>query len=1356
MVRPSSSLLLLLLLLAPGWAVGLGLGEIKLGSNLNQRLHAEIPLFALRPNDVEGMRIALASAELFRRAGVERAFHLTSLRFQTVDNGDGTGSIKITTPKVVNEPFLNFLLKVQWPNGRLVREFTLLLDPPVYGARLNAIVAQTVPTVRSAPPKKLPANPDSAAPVQREPRRVGPRNVFAAPLVSQSTPTSPGTNQTATSTAGGTYGPVKRNDSLWSLAQRLRPDSRVSVHQMMLALLQANPSAFVDGNVNALRAGVVLRVPGREEAQANSQDDALAEVRRQNTDWESIRRAVADNAARRAATTAQTEPTQTTSAETSQSSGAQTSAEQTSADAAVETKPATPPQQQDGKLQIVGADSGNAVGSGGNDQLSKLSEQLALVREELTQSRGETEELTTKLTEAESIITDMERLAQIRDNQLAQLQAQLTQTQAALETATAKLQEQAEQAAEQARLQAAAQQAQPDTQTGAQTQADSSSETAGQQASNSSQEANSQTQGGQAAQSGEQATAQKPADTAIRPKVETSPQPPVAPAGPLDDVMALLDDLMGAINSANPSVLVGAGGAIVLLLGLTMFLRGRRRNRDADRSLEEVMLDNAAADADGQTQFGAAAAEGKDTDTAGIPGTEMLFDQATDTQTVSAIDEGDDATQMGGNLETSSPGPDEDPLQEANVYLAYERFDQARDVVNKAITNYPKRPEYRLKLLEIFHMMGDRASFDAATAELESVVDADSSLLTSARALAADFPDGSPAAAEDTGVHIDDDIASSTSGISNELDFDLGFGDDVVADSKEKPAGQTLTEDLDFDLGDVVGATGTVDASDPSETTLDFELDTGDSGPESAEPSTRVSVGTEVDFDLGGHQESAPFAADQSSTSEVDFDLAFGTEDTVDGEEPEASTNTDIDFDLDEQATASGSELGIDMDVSIDSAATADNDDVFAVLGAEPDTGSDELVLDLDDEGEDLDIGLDIGLDIEEGTNTPGADEETDTSKLAFDLSAFADDDGLPLLDEVGSDEVNESSEVVVDLLAVEETADMSDVELEPDVSGDDIPEFSLDVDGVVAEDDGIPALDDATFEEETNASPEGFSLDYAFDAAADGEEDEEEFTIDLELSDRSAPTIRMDLPTGEELPPATTEESVDELSFDLVFDAEDIPEEALQTQTQLGEGELELSPAVEDEGGEPNMTPQGPQAGIGAETADGNASPVEPSDGGGGLHLDLSDLGWDEPGDAVETGAQRADTLVGVGIPGAGAVDDAELDFDLTDFDPLADGSATIADNTGTLVAPTEDPEVEPHMFTLGTVDDEDEHETAVLGDALSREVDAVQTQLDLAQEYVQLGDSDAAREALEEVIADGNETQQKVAREMLDKLSS
>ena len=777
---------------------------------------------------------------------------------------------------------------------------------------------------------------------------------------------------------------------------------------------------------------------------------------------------------------------------------------------------------------------------------------------------------------------------------------------------------------------------------------------------------------------------------------------------------------MGAINSANPSVLVGAGGAIVLLLGLTMFLRGRRRNRDADRSLEEVMLDNAAADADGQTQFGAAAAEGKDTDTAGIPGTEMLFDQATDTQTVSAIDEGDDATQMGGNLETSSPGPDEDPLQEANVYLAYERFDQARDVVNKAITNYPKRPEYRLKLLEIFHMMGDRASFDAATAELESVVDADSSLLTSARALAADFPDGSPAAAGDTGVHIDDDFASSTSGISNELDFDLGFGDDVGADAKEDHAGQTLTEELDFDLGDVEGGTGTVDASDPSETTLDFELDTGDSGPESAGASTRVSGGTDVDLELGGHQESAPFAADPSSTSEVDFDLAFGTEDTVDGEEPEASTNTDIDFDLDfggddtadagsaspeestvgdldfdldlidggdtgdnaevvasiadgeddalsldfeldagsetvgegtdtermqavvpeafetvelevaedatsdtglgdsglvdlnlggegeksplesantfdairltgdgedearvdtvsmgppveaahddtfadalavelpsiaeeetaelslsiarmnedaaadeatedglnvafdldEQATASGSELGIDMDVSIDSAATADNDDVFAVLGAEPDTGSDELVLDLDDEGEDLDIGLDIDLDIdldiEEDTNTPGADEETDTSELAFDLSAFADDDGLPLLDEVGSGEVNETSEVVADLLAVEETADMSDVELEPDVSGDDIPEFSLDVDGVVAEDDGIPALDDATFEEETNASPEGFSLDNAFDASADGEEDEEEFTIDLELSDRSAPTIRMDPP---------------------------------------------------------------------------------------------------------------------------------------------------------------------------------------------------------------------------------------------------
>ena len=161
MARPPW-LLLLALLVAPGLASALGLGEIKLSSGLNQRLSAEIPMFSLRPNDVDGMQIVLGSAEQFRRAGVERPFSLTKLRFKSEDFGDGTGMIRLTTQNAVAEPFLNFLIEVNWPTGRLVREFTLLLDPPVYGAAIRQTVARAVPTLQPPAPRALAPRTSSA------------------------------------------------------------------------------------------------------------------------------------------------------------------------------------------------------------------------------------------------------------------------------------------------------------------------------------------------------------------------------------------------------------------------------------------------------------------------------------------------------------------------------------------------------------------------------------------------------------------------------------------------------------------------------------------------------------------------------------------------------------------------------------------------------------------------------------------------------------------------------------------------------------------------------------------------------------------------------------------------------------------------------------------------------------------------------------------------------------------------------------------------------------------------------------------------------------------------------------------
>ena len=1582
MVRPSS-LLLLVLLIAPGWAAALGLGEIKLGSNLNQRLQAEIPLYSVRPNDVEGMRIALASPELFRRAGVERAFHLTRIKFNVVDNGDGTGSLRLSTDKVVNEPFLNFLLEVQWPNGRLVREFTLLLDPPVYGAAISSTIARSVPTVRpTAPaPRELGPSPfigaAPASPFNNQQNKT-PR-VVTAPRATSAP--APAVRQPA-NTVPGRYGPVKRSDTLWSLASRLRPDNSVTVHQMMMALLRANPQAFINNNVNALRAGTILRVPERAEVASIDQQQALADIRQQNTNWEDVRRTLAANPPRQptqpapaarsdanseSATAAVGSATDSTSSDTTGSAAADTPAD----------TPATTEAEPDGQLRIVGAAAGDALGAGESEQLSRLGEQIDLVKEELAQSRAETGELTSKLTQAESIITDMERLAQIRDDQLAQLQQQLSQTQTALEQAASKLEAASDSAATvPASTQTESGSAPAETETAtASTDAGTATATDGASGASSSEGSSTDTQASESGASGADSTSQTgqqtaqsdPAPAATAGGADDKPKPtieipPVAP-----QPTGIVDQVMAAISGTNPSVLVGAGGGIVLLLGLTMFLRGRRAASDeSGNTLEEVMLDNAASDDDARTQFGALDQDGDETE---MPRTEMLFDEA-NTQTVAGIDE-DDVDETTATIQVD-PGSGEDPLQEANVYLAYERFDQAEEIVKKAIEAEPNRPEYQLKLLEIYHGMGNREAFDATTATLEEQVGAESALMDSARALAADFP-VAPVGG-DTGV----DSEPGALADSGDLDFDLGFGTDE-SDNLLDPEEQTLDRELDFDLSSLPAADAGGQAVDPSDTSVDFVLDTADSGPEVEGPSTQVGSGTDIDFDLGSGTETTPASSPEGDTHALDFDLAFGTEDTVDDNSAPIATAaalgaagaaaavaaSSVDFDLDFLNSESDNEdldsdtrpdLGdgdtsLDMGMDFGSELSGDTTDTESMQAAVPEAfetvqlDADEIDLDLD-EGLELDDSLRaVASETVLGSVDDAVDLNLDGGREAFDLASGntleavlvpgdgsgtaisdpgsadfglseedtgADDSGNDLFDTVSlgpttdtlEDEIaleipsstdEETAEVAFglgddktaespssatldaefdDIFDLSESDDSSDLEdlltLDDgveDFTGDTVDteellsfdddevdggDFSLDVDesetdvaeaddllelpddmsadtgdisvqmpgddgetsefarpaiadaseldfdaedtatqqqedfmlelpvgddeetgviddlllveetadtsGIVLEPDAFDADDDeartetssglsSTFEAgDSNDTMSGFvmtddeattavSLEEAFEAAADADA-EDELTVDLESNSGFASTVAMQPPDfSDDDAPASGEE---EIAFDLDFDSSVIPDEALQTQTHLsGVGLAEPDDDL-DVPSEPTMILGTRGPGLGADTADlGIASEIDVPDGAAdSLDLDFGLL------DEVPT---STDTVVGEPTLGTSTADedpDDELDFDLTDFDPLAESSVPV-EGGQTAVG-------------LGTIDDEDEDETAVLGNALSGEVDAVQTQLDLAQEFIQLGDGDAAREALEEVVADGNEAQQAAARSMLEKLSS
>jgi pilus assembly protein FimV len=249
--------------------LALGLGGVESDSYLNEPLDARIPLVSATAAELENLRVSLASPEAFERAGLSRPFYLSRLRFEIVTD-QGAPYIRVTTAEPVKEPFLDFLVEAHWPAGRLLREYTILVDPPLYAAGTQAPAPQAAAAGgATGTPTGGDAGASAAAAVDA-PARI--REAAAAPAAS----------------APASYGPVGASDTLWQIANEVRPEG-VSVNQAMLALLRTNPDAFIDDNINRLRRGAVLRIPDRDEMTALSAAAATAEVRAQMERWRAAR-----------------------------------------------------------------------------------------------------------------------------------------------------------------------------------------------------------------------------------------------------------------------------------------------------------------------------------------------------------------------------------------------------------------------------------------------------------------------------------------------------------------------------------------------------------------------------------------------------------------------------------------------------------------------------------------------------------------------------------------------------------------------------------------------------------------------------------------------------------------------------------------------------------------------------------------------------------------------------------------------------------------------------------------------------------------------------------------------------------
>jgi pilus assembly protein FimV len=281
---------LLLALLSPAVTLALGLGDIHLHSALNAPLDAEIDLIDASPDDVAGLQAALASRESFTRYGLDYPAFLSGLTLAPESSSDGHAVIRLRTVDPVNEPFATLLVEVNWARGHIVREYTVLLDPPVFASpNANAAAASVAApatdtstrsgSIERPAPSAAPAASESAA------SAAAPAPQAAAPPLPPAPVAPPAA--ASSSTEGGHD--VRPGETLSGIASQVYGHAdRTERERQLVAIYRANTSGF-SGNMNLLRAGTHLNLPGDAEIQAVSPGEAVAEVQRQNAAWNETR-----------------------------------------------------------------------------------------------------------------------------------------------------------------------------------------------------------------------------------------------------------------------------------------------------------------------------------------------------------------------------------------------------------------------------------------------------------------------------------------------------------------------------------------------------------------------------------------------------------------------------------------------------------------------------------------------------------------------------------------------------------------------------------------------------------------------------------------------------------------------------------------------------------------------------------------------------------------------------------------------------------------------------------------------------------------------------------------------------------
>ena len=279
MARRIAAVLVTIGCLQAGAVSALGLGELSLDSFLNEPFKAKVDLLNTGGLSEHQIRIRLATSEDFDRLGVDRAYFLTSITFEVEIDDSGRAQIILSSEAPVREPYLDFIVEARWPSGRLLREYTVLVDPPVFNSdqAVTISASEGVEAVEggsatTSSDKKKTETSGTAVKVAKSelPQGEMPQRDF-------------GSEASSTPRAGNRY-MIRRDETLWAIALKGRPEGS-SVHQAMLDIQRMNPTAFIDGNINRIKAGYVIYLPDSGEISSGDQTAAMDEVRKQNQDW---------------------------------------------------------------------------------------------------------------------------------------------------------------------------------------------------------------------------------------------------------------------------------------------------------------------------------------------------------------------------------------------------------------------------------------------------------------------------------------------------------------------------------------------------------------------------------------------------------------------------------------------------------------------------------------------------------------------------------------------------------------------------------------------------------------------------------------------------------------------------------------------------------------------------------------------------------------------------------------------------------------------------------------------------------------------------------------------------------------